>query len=54
MLTGRRNARVIPFNEVQSELHDKIVKRKKDEVMEQVIKELQTDAVIRTILDKNT
>lgn len=54
MLTGRRKARVIPFNEVQGELHDKIVKRKKDEVMEQVIKDLQTDAVIRTILDKNT
>lgn len=52
MLTGRHKARVIPFNEVQNELHDKIVKQKKDAVMEQVIKELKSDAVIRTILDE--
>lgn len=52
MLTGRRKARVIPFNEVQTELHEKIVKQKKDAVMKEVIEELKTDAVIRTILDE--
>jgi len=51
MLTGRRKARVIPFNEVQTELHEKIVKQKKDAVMKEVIEELKADAVIRTILD---
>jgi parvulin-like peptidyl-prolyl isomerase len=52
MLTGRRKARVIPFNEVQTELHEKIVKQKKDAVMKEVIEELKADAVIRTILDE--
>lgn len=52
MLTGRRKARVIPFHEVQTELHDKIVKKKKDEIMQEVIDELKTDAVIRTIVDE--
>ena len=52
MVTGRHEARVIPFNEVQKELHDRIVKDKKEAIGEEVLKELQAEAVIHTILDE--
>jgi peptidyl-prolyl cis-trans isomerase SurA len=51
MPTGRHEARVIPFNEVQKELQDRIVKDKKIAIGEAVLKELMAEAVIHTILD---
>ena len=51
MLTGRHEARVIPFNEVQNELQDRIVKDKKLELGEIVMKELMAEAVVQTILE---
>lgn len=51
MLTGRHEARVIPFNEVQNELQDRIVKDKKLELGETVMKELMAEAVVQTILE---
>lgn len=51
MVTGRHEARVIPFHEVQKALHDRIVKDKKLAIGEEVLKELKAEAVIHTILD---
>lgn len=53
MLTGRRDARVIPFNEVQTELHDKIIKKKKDDAVQVIVDELKKDAIVHTILDED-
>ena len=52
MVTGRHEARVIPFNEVQKELHDRIVKDKKEAIGKVVLEELKAEAVIHTILDE--
>ena len=52
MVTGRHEAREIPFNEVQKELHDRIVKDKKEAIGKVVLEELQAEAVIHTILDE--
>ena len=52
MLTGRHEARVIPFNEVQKELHERIVKDKMEAIGEEVMKELKANAVIHTILEE--
>lgn len=52
MVTGRHEARVIPFNDVQKDLHDRIVKDKKEAIGEEVIKDLKKSAVIHTILDE--
>ncbi len=52
MVTGRHESRVIPFNEVQTELHDRIVKDKKEAIGKTVLKELMDEAVIHTILDE--
>lgn len=52
MVTGRHEARVIPFNEVQKELHEKIVKEKKEAIANKVLDELKATAIIHTILDE--
>ncbi len=51
MVTGRHEARIIPFNEVQKELHDRIVKDKKEAIGKVVLKELMAEAVVHTILE---
>ncbi len=51
-VTGRHETRVIPFNEVQKELHDRIVKDKKSAVEVEVLKKLKETAVIHSILDE--
>ncbi len=50
-LTGHHEARVIPFNEVQKEIHDKIIKDKKTAAEKVIVDELRQSAVIHTILD---
>lgn len=52
MVTGRHESRVIPFNEVQKELHDRIVKDKKEALAKVALKELMAEAVVHTILDE--
>lgn len=52
MVTGRHEARVIPFNDVQKDLHERIVKDKKEAIGVEVIKSLRESAVIHTILDE--
>ena len=52
MVTGRHEARVLPFNDVQKELHNRIVKDKKEVIGEEVIQTLKKNAVIHTILDE--
>ena len=51
MVTGRHEARVIPFNEVQKELHDRIVKDKRTVIGEGVLKKLKETAVVHSILE---
>ncbi len=51
MVTGRHEARVIPFNEVQKELHDRIVKDKKEALAKVALKDLMAEAVVHTILE---
>lgn len=51
-LTGRHDARVIPFNEVQKDLHNRIVKDKKEALAKVALKELMAEAVVHTILDE--
>lgn len=51
-LTGRRESRVIPFNEVQKELHNRIVKDKKETLAKVALKDLMAEAVVHTILDE--
>lgn len=51
MLTGHHEARVIPFGEVQKEIHDLIVKEKRDKLAKEVVSKLRETAVIHTILD---
>lgn len=52
MVTGRHEARVIPFHEVQKELHNRIVKEKKLAIGEEVLQDLKAGAVVHTILDE--
>ena len=51
MVTGRHEAHIIPFNEVQKELHDRIVKDKRSAIGEGVLKKLKETAVVHTILE---
>ena len=51
MLTGHHEARDIPFNEVQKEIHDLIVREKKDKAAKEIVAKLREEAVIHTILD---
>ncbi len=53
MVTGRHEARVIPFNEVQTQLHDRIVKDKKIAIGAEVLKKLMAEGVVHTILDED-
>ncbi len=52
MVTGRHEARVIPFNEVQKELHDRIVKDKREVIVKVALKDLMSEAVVHTILEE--
>ena len=51
MVTGRHEARVIPFNEVQKELHDRVINERKKVTGDEVMKALKATAIIHTILD---
>ena len=52
MVTGRHEARVIPFNEVQKDLQNRIVKDKKEALAKVALKDLMAEAVVHTILDE--
>ncbi len=52
MTTGRREARTVPFHEVQTDLKQKMVQEKKQAHGQTVIDNLKAKAVIKTILDK--
>lgn len=51
MLTGHHESRVIPFNEVQKEIHDVIIKEKRERAAKEIVAKLRENAVIHTILD---
>lgn len=50
-LTGRHEASVIPFSDVQKVLHNSIVTEKKEAIGKVVMEKVKADAVIHTILD---
>lgn len=54
MVTGHHEARVIPFNEVQKEIHDLIVKEKRDKLAKEVVAKLRENAIIHSILDEES
>ncbi len=51
MLTGRHEASVVPFSDVQKLLHDSIVTEKKEAIGKVVMEKVKIDAVIHTILE---
>ena len=51
MLTGRHEASVVPFSDVQKLLHDSIVTEKKEAIGKVVMEKVKADAVIHTILE---
>lgn len=50
-LTGRRPARTVPFEDVQKELREAILQRKRADAAQKLIEDLRRDAHIETILD---
>lgn len=51
-LTGRRPARVKPFEDVQDELRERLLQRKREAAAKELIQKLKAEAHIETILDR--
>ncbi len=52
-LTGYRPERVVPFEDVQKELREAVVQRKREAAAHQVIEKLKAEAHIETIFDRH-